>query len=215
MSSNVLTLDGRDALLDLNRLVKKPLMVKEKNLFVKIFFPKRVTVSLYNTIQVPEGKQIGESTIFHEFQHYVDRCDLVDGEYQTSFMKSTWWYVKYLFPHILASFSLFSLLAIPFSMWFLTALSFLIFAYPFTSMSTFRRNMEMRGYFWTSMFTTGVDYSNIFGGKLYWYMDYKKNNVFYLKLFSGMLDVNVYDPNDNMSEIYKVYTSHRIRKDTN
>ena len=214
MSSKLLTADGKDALLDLNRLVRNPLKVKEKNLFVKLFFPKRMTVSFYNSIQVPEGKQIDDHTIFHEFQHYLDRCNLKDGQYQTSFIKSTWWYAKYFLPHILAIFALPALLAIPFSIFFLSFLIFLIFVLPITRLATFRRDMEIRGYFWTDMFIRNVDYSRIFGGLSYYYMDEVKNNIFYQKTFSFMIGWNVYREDDNMSQIYKVYTAHMIRKDT-
>lgn len=213
MSSNVLTEDGKNALMELNRLVRKPLVVKEKGFFVKTFFPKRMTVSFFNTIQVPEGRQITDITVFHEFQHYLDRCYLEDGEYKTNTLRSIWWYFKYLCPTILVMFSLLTLLAIPFSNWFLLSLVFLIFTPPITPLSGFRRNAEIRGYFWTSMFRTGVDYRGIFSGIGYYKMDSRKGNVYYLRLFSGMVDENVYDPNDNMSDIYKVYTEFMINKD--
>lgn len=91
-------------------------------LYPKVYFPTKES----------EKKPNFYKTLCHEFVHLVDRRD-----------HGVWFSISYLFPQILALFSLLSVLSF-ISLHFLWSLLFLIFLAPLPSY--FRTKWELRGY---------------------------------------------------------------------
>jgi len=190
----------------INNILEKPIKIKPKNLFFRLFTSKNVTISLFNTIQ--SDKPLSDHTILHETQHYIDRCTKVDGIYKSNFLTQIWWYFKYTTPQILSLISLLSILSIWYSNLFLISLSSLIFLLPLPAFASFRYKIELRGYFWNYLFDVKLDYSKIFSGMLYYGMDDSNSSRHYKMEFDRMLCVNVYKDDDNMKDLFKIYSEY-------
>lgn len=205
MSRPLMTAKAERALAEVNKYFYRPMIVKEKNSFLKKVSPSNTFMSVFGTIQVPEGAMVTEGTIFHEAQHYSDQCVYHNSKFDAIFIFAIWWYMKYFMPHILAVFSLVSLLAIPYSIHFLWALGFMIFALPITYLAKYRRTYEMRGFYWSWLFGRR-EFKEVFSGKMYYYMDYKNSDKFYQIVFNDMYRYIEDKPQDNMYVLHIAYS---------
>ena len=168
-----------DILNKINNFFEIPFEIKEKNWLLKIIVKKGVTISLGNAMYIDKNKNVEEYLIMHEAMHYADRCSLVNGIFEKSFIKSTMFYIKYAFPQILIILSLLAFINI----WFLL---FLLFAMPNPYLSFFRKEYELRGYFFNYLYNVYTEYSKIFNGKTYYKMDIEREEDYYIKRFSDI-----------------------------
>jgi hypothetical protein len=155
------------------KLVEKPVLLKK-------LLP-RVTISFFNCILTDNPHTIPDNTLLHEMSHFIERCDYEKYKFKPSIFKTIKFYVCYLFPQVL---SILSLLAF-YNLWFLL---FLLFLIPNPYLSTYRKNVELRGYFWDWYMKLDYDFPQIFNGWLYFKMDTKHDGIFYDDTFRKIFD---------------------------
>jgi hypothetical protein len=151
-------------------------------------------MSIFNYILVDNPSNISDSTILHEIQHLIERCDYEKYKFKVSIWKTIKFYVGYIFPQLLA---IFSLLAV-FNIWFLL---FLVFLLPNPILSFYRRQVELRGYYWNWYCGDLIDFSRIFGGKSYYFMDLLHPNKYYYAEFKKLHD-ELYFSAENTENFY-------------
>lgn len=170
------------------RLFDGKLKLKKVPKWVSFFIPN-TSFSFFNTIYVSNINEITNSTILHELQHTSERCYYSKYKFKVSFWLTMKFYFNYFLPQ---SISLLALLSV-FNLMFLM---FLMFILPIPFLSTMRRNIEQRGYFWNWYFGDEINYSKLFHGLMYYYMDYKHDNDYYNKLFQNHYDKLYFTTND-------------------
>jgi len=193
----MLTKDANVVLSEFNKYFTKPIkvVVKKNKLFKKI--TKGFIVSIMSTIKIDSDRTlVNTATVVHEIQHYMDRCIYKDGIFKHSYLKSIWWYFKYMMPQSLVLLVFLSFI----SWWFMLALIFLI---PNPYIFKFRKNAELRGYYWTWLLGDfKLDYRDIFCSMKYLKMDVDNSNKYYEVIFSETKRYMSINKHDNMYNIY-------------
>ena len=180
-------MDSKELLQKLNqKLFNSEFKIKRKNLLLKIFVPKGYIITIFNSIYVENSTDISISTLLHESQHYIDRMVYKDGKFYRNYIKELMFYIKYLSPQILGVFSLFSLFSIWFTNFFLLFLILIFFFFPNPKLSFFRRDYELKGYYWNWYFNESYNYSKIFNSWEYYKMDSYHSQEYYHEIFSNM-----------------------------
>ena len=185
------------------RLFDNKIKLKIKPKILRLILP-RVSISFFNTILI-DNVNIPNSIILHEIQHLTERCNYEKYKFKVSFWKTIKFYVGYLMPQAVALFSLLALLNI----WFLL---FLLFLLPNPILSFYRKNVELRGYYWNWYMGDLVDFTQIFNGWLYYKMDCNHSNNEYYKLMREIhdklyfsVDINKYFYMYILLKEYKIY----------
>jgi hypothetical protein len=124
-----------------------------------------------------------------------------DGKFYRNYIKELIFYIKYLSPQILGVFSLISLFSIWFTNFFLLFLIFIIFFFPNPKLSFFRRDYELKGYYWNWYFKENYNYSKIFNSWGYYKMDSYHSQEYYNEIFSNM-------KNSKLKEFYENLRSY-------
>ena len=195
-----------------DELFAEDVKIVKKSKFLTFFVRKGFTITLRNAIKIDTKKQLSIGTLFHEAQHYMDQCryDEKDGLYHRSLWGAIKFYTKYTFPQNIVILSLFSLLAIPFSNFFLLFLFGLLGLIPSPKLTKSRVDFELRGYFWSWLIDERRRFSKTFGGSSYYYMDEKRSEKFYQKVFEGYRIMIKHNQYHDMKRLYKEYLKLKI-----
>lgn len=186
--------------LQLNRILfDNKLKLINKPKWLQKILP-RVTISFFNMILCDDIKKIEPFTLLHELSHTIERCNYSKYKFKISILKTIKFYVAYMFPQILTLGVLLSFL----NLWFLL---FMLFLIPNPYLSEYRKNVELRGYFWNWYLKCEYDYPQIFNGWLYLKMDVKHNDLYYQNEFRKILDEMAFSNNDD--ESFKMFVIMR------
>lgn len=178
------------------------LYIKERSGLMKflgslLFFNKRFmtdfTTTVYPNVYMPrsqwENARVKFEILTHEFVH------LLNAKKKGVFL----WGFAYLLPQILAPLALLSLLAIPFSNWWLLNLSWLVLAGPLPAY--FRMKEELEGYTMSMLVTMhlydqdGIDFigPQFYASGYYFMWPFKKSIIKRLKNERNDLMIGKYD----------------------
>ena len=183
----MIKLTTQELLTKLNtELFETDFSIKKKSFLFKVFVPKGYIITMFSSIYLEDISQLTNATLLHESEHYIDRMVFKDGKFHRNYTKEIFFYLKYLFPQVLSIFSILSILSIWFSSFYLIFLIFLIFILPIPKLSTWRKNYELKGYYWNWYYMENFSFSKIFNSWGYYKMDSYHPEEYYDNIFRNM-----------------------------